>query len=291
MNDFLQFFRTFSRHFFFFLNLSSNIQNAPFNHAGGLAAKNAAVGLTRRPALGNLVNRAPKPNAVVAEPLKKSVIVNTENDYHPVLVDLKKVKPRVDTHWTKPVTRSTTLKAAINVKATETSSVLTAAPKLVKTRTTTTASIKEVKYVSSTKTTTAVAKKEKSNSPVRQVSIKREESNLSGKTLTKIRTSAAKLVAAKTANVLKVKVSNSDVAIKKKVQTSVEPKVEAVESNYRPAHSANMLGEVSQFNIRPAHSPRVATAHKHRYSYLHSSSTISTLTQTMSRIHSWCLST
>lgn len=224
-----------------------------------MAAKNVALGQTRRPALGDLVNRAPKPNAAVAEPTKKGVTVHTENENIPVagIIDLKKVKPRVDTHWTKPMTRSNSIKSiSSNVKVEATSS-LAAGPKLLKARTTTTASIREVKYITTTKATAVVAKKEKSKSPDRPV-IKRQESNLSKKSLTKIRSNAT--VAPKAEPISNVKISDGNAAIKKKVQApktiqSVLPVVQS--TNYYSAHSANMLGHVSEHKpSHPIHSRR-----------------------------------
>lgn len=226
-----------------------------------MAAKNVALGLTRRPALGDLVNRAPKPNAAVAEPTKKGVTVNTENENIPIagIIDLKKVKPRVDTHWTKPMTRSNSIKTATvpsNAKV-EATSALAAGPKLLKARTTTTASIREVKYISTTKATAVAVKKEKSKSPDRPV-IKRQESNLSRKSLTKIRsTSTTTVVAVKTENISNVKASDGNAAIRKKVQApkSIESVAPIVQStNYYSAHSANMLGQVSEHKTHSIHS-------------------------------------
>lgn len=212
-----------------------------------MAAKNVAIGLTRRPALGDLVNRAPKSNAAVAEPTKKGVISNTDNENVPTLgiVDLKKVKPRVDTHWTKPMTRSNSIKTSTisgNVKIEATSSIASG-PKLLKARTTTTATIKEVKYVSTVKT--IAVKKEKSKSPDRPA-IKRQESNLTKKSLTKIRSSnTTSMVAAK----IETKTNDGNAAIKKKVpiQNTIESELPVVyATNNYPAHSANMLDQVSQ---------------------------------------------
>lgn len=212
-----------------------------------MAAKNAASGLTRRPALGNLVNRAPKPYAAVAEPTKKGVISNTENENVPTsgIVDFKKVKPRVDTHWTRPITRSNSLKTSAisgNVKIEATSSIASG-PKLLKARTATTATIKEVKYIGTAKT--IAVKKEKSKSPDRPI-IKRQESNLTRKSLTKIRSSSTtSVVTAKT----EAKANDGKAAIKKKVpiQNTIESELPVVHAtNNYPAHSANMLDQVSQ---------------------------------------------
>lgn len=242
---FMDFFSPFFASSFF----ASKTQNSQFNNVGGLAAKTAVLGLTRRPALGDLANRAPKSNAGVVEATKKSVILNTENEFVPApgIVDLKKVKPRVDTHWTKPITRSHSLKTAAISVNTKTESTIAAEPKLLKARTTTTASIKSVKYITTTKPAAVVAKKEKSKSPV---AIKRQESNLSRKSLTKIRSATtATAIAAKAENARSSgSGSDSDAAIKKKSQPqkSIESQQPVVLT--KKSHSANMLGQVSKFN-------------------------------------------
>lgn len=216
------------------------------------------LGQPRRPALGDLANRAPKPNVTAADPTKKGVALKTETENLAISgivgIDLRKVKPRVDSHWpsTKPITRSHSIKTSAissNVK-TEATSATAAGPKLVKTRTATTATLREVKYVSTTKTGAIVAKKEKSKSPDRPV-IKRQESNLTRKSLTKIRSaSTTTLVTAKTDTNQVIKVNGGNAAIKKKVQTqkTIQSAV-APSTNYYPAHSANMLGQVSQCTL------------------------------------------
>lgn len=224
------------------------------------------LGQPRRPALGDLANRAPKPNVAAAgEPTKKGVALNneTENVGTAIIagIDLRKVKPRVDTHWTKPITRSHSIKTSAILSKTDATSTIASGPKLVKTRTATTATLREVKFVNAN---AIVPKKEKSKSPDRPV-IKRQESNLTKKSLTKIRlASTTTLGTAKTDTIPVIKVNDGNAAIKKKVQTqkTIQPAVAPL-THYYPAHSANMLGQVSQCTLPLSLCLRLPLSHSH----------------------------
>lgn len=143
---------------------------------------------TRRPALGELVNRTHKTNQnnIVIDAKKTTTTTthqsSTENEnLSSVIVDLKKVKPRVDTHWSKAtqptrkiVTRSSSLRSNSGTSVTQPTAnpplVATAAvnaisgPKLLRAKSSTTATLREVKYVTSNRTSTRT---EKSKSPER----------------------------------------------------------------------------------------------------------------------------
>lgn len=166
-------------------NIKNNLQNAPFDRAGSIrlvgAKKDALTSTqtaTRRPALGDLVNRALKSNNII-DP--KKTIGQSENENNAgTVIDLKKIKPRVDTHWAKTaqqpirkiVTRSSSLRSTSNGVGQQTTTAITNAlpsnsiagngPKLLRTKTTTTAQVREVKYITSTK---AFVRTDKSKSP------------------------------------------------------------------------------------------------------------------------------
>lgn len=101
--------------------------------------------MTRRPALGNLVNRADK--ARIVPDKKATANANATNDSG--AIDLKNVKARVDTHWKnepirKQLSRNNSLKKAPLTSVNGSTSAL-AGPKLVKIKTTQTATLKEAK--------------------------------------------------------------------------------------------------------------------------------------------------
>lgn len=121
-------------------------QNA-INHAAlGVVKKTVLTTTTavRRPALGNLVNRTDKSRVLN----DKKVPNQTGTNENSGVLDLKNVKARVDTHWKneplrKPVSRSNSVK-----KSSLTSiNSIGSGPKLVKTKTTETATLKQAKLV------------------------------------------------------------------------------------------------------------------------------------------------
>lgn len=102
---------------------------------------------TRRPALGNLVNRTDKARVLND---KKAASQNGSNESSGT-IDLKNVKARVDTYWKneplrKPLARSNSVRKASLTSLTSNGST-GSGPKLVKTKTTETAVLKEVKLV------------------------------------------------------------------------------------------------------------------------------------------------
>lgn len=126
------------------------------------ANKKASVSnaiVTRRAALGDLVNRTDKLQNVAADPKKPSQIAENGKAFVNGL-DLKKVKARVDTHWTnepiqrKPLTRSNSLRSTgitnsgsgSGSGSTNGTSALVGIPKLVRTRALETDSVKHVTF-------------------------------------------------------------------------------------------------------------------------------------------------
>lgn len=109
---------------------------------------------TRRPALGNLVNRTDKARVVLND--KKAAATNqngsNESSSGGGGVDLKNVKARVDTHWkNEPIRKQLSRNNSIKKQPSITSiNALTSAqpgPKLVKAKTSETATLREAKLV------------------------------------------------------------------------------------------------------------------------------------------------
>lgn len=103
---------------------------------------------TRRPALGNLVNRTDKTRVLND---KKASNQNGSNENIGV-IDLKNVKARVDTHWKneplrKPLSRSNSTVKKTSLTSINTIGSTNSGPKLVKTKSIETATLKEVKIV------------------------------------------------------------------------------------------------------------------------------------------------
>lgn len=102
----------------------------------------------RRPALGNLVNRSDKARVLND---KKPTNPNGSNE-NIGAIDLKNVKARVDTHWKheplrKPVARSNSTVKKTSITSINAIGTTQSGPKLVKAKTTETATVKEVKFV------------------------------------------------------------------------------------------------------------------------------------------------
>lgn len=119
-----------------------------------LTTTTSTAAAARRPALGNLVNRTDK--ARVLNDKKAATNQNNSNENVSGAVDLKNVKARVDTHWkNEPIRKQLTRNNSSLKKQTSitSSSALTSAhlgPKLVKTKTIETATLKEAKLVDKT---------------------------------------------------------------------------------------------------------------------------------------------
>lgn len=108
---------------------------------------------TRRPALGNLVNRTDK-----ARPLNDKKVTNSNgsnencNSAGGTGIDLKHVKARVDTHWKNEPLRKPTVTRNNSIKKSSLTGISSlvsqnSGPKLVKIKTTEAATVKEVKLV------------------------------------------------------------------------------------------------------------------------------------------------
>lgn len=102
---------------------------------------------TRRPALGNLLNRTDKSRVLVDK--KAAAQTGSNENFHAGTVDLKNVKARVDTHWKNgPLLRNNSVKKS-SLTGTAVASVQSG-PKLVKAKTSETAILKEAKLVDKT---------------------------------------------------------------------------------------------------------------------------------------------
>lgn len=126
------------------------------SHGGAVKKTITTVTTTRRAALGNLVNRTDK-----TRNLNDKKVTNQSNSSENVnqsgAIDLKNVKPRVDTHWKNEPLRKPVLRTNSLIKAPLTSvnrsgigsdsTSVQSGPKLVKTKTIETASVKEVKVI------------------------------------------------------------------------------------------------------------------------------------------------
>lgn len=116
----------------------------------GLITTTAA---TRRPALGNLVNRTDKARVLndkkITNPNGSNENCNSANGTG---IDLKNVKARVDTHWKNEPLRKASVSRNNSIKKTSVTGISSlpstnSGPKLVRTKTTETATLKEVKLV------------------------------------------------------------------------------------------------------------------------------------------------
>lgn len=163
--------------------------------------------------------------------------VVTETNAAPApVIDLKKIKPRVDTHWSGAVPLRSTLQRSTSLRTTAktgstTTAVGTAAaalPRLTRSRIGTTATLQTAKLTTVTNT--------RAKSPEKPTTMRRQESNLTRKSLTKLR-------AAEAAAKLKDRAAADNVAssaIGFKPITHIEP----------IAHSQKMLLHVSSFNYQ-----------------------------------------
>lgn len=119
----------------------------------------------RRPALGNLGNRTDK--ARLLNDKKVTTLTGSNENCQlsgsATVVDLKNVKPRVDTHWKSElprrpiVTRTSSVKLASSTSSSSSTGIASilgpannSGPKLVRTKATETATLKEVKLVDKT---------------------------------------------------------------------------------------------------------------------------------------------
>lgn len=105
---------------------------------------------TRRAALGNLANRVDKPRLVNEKKVTTNSILS-ENVNPAAAIDLKNVKARVDTHWKneplrKPVLRTNSVRKA-SITSIGSNGSTNSGPKLVKTKSIETATVKEVKLI------------------------------------------------------------------------------------------------------------------------------------------------
>lgn len=107
----------------------------------------SAAAATRRPALGNLVNRTDK--ARILNDKKVASAANGTTDNTNGTIDLKNVKARVDTHWkNEPIRKQLSRNNSIKKQLPNPSlNSLTSAPKLVRTKTIETATLKEAKLI------------------------------------------------------------------------------------------------------------------------------------------------
>lgn len=202
-----------------------------------LTTTTTTTAATRRPALGNLVNRTDKARVLND---KKAINPNGSNEScnstNASAIDLKNVKARVDTHWKneplrKPsVTRNNSMKKTSVTGITTLVSNTNSGPKLVRAKTSETATLKSVKLV------------EKSERPA----IKRQDSTLTRRkviTNTKIGTADT---TKRTVTRTKSSDSESDAAAAKVIID-----VPVVQSRFRPpsfsSYSNGLINGVSIF--------------------------------------------
>lgn len=203
---------------------------------GGIKkATTISTATTRRAALGNLVNRTDKPRNINDKKVTNQSN-SSENVNHTGGIDLKNVKPRVDTHWKneplrKPASRTNSVRKASLTSVPSIASVQSG-PKLVKTKTIETASLKEVKVID------------------KPMLIKRQDSTL---------TRRAKIVSGsgKTSSIPTI--GKSQISRTKSTDTpSEEPKLIAdippVQSRFRPpsftgSYSNGLIDGVSTYNF------------------------------------------
>lgn len=183
-------------------------------------------------------------------------------------IDLKKVKPRVDTHWTnqparKPLARGDSLKKPVGLGAT---AAIHAGPKLVKTKSTETATVKEVKLIKKVdnfEKQSTVKRQETTNSLLRRkVSATTTTSTtVQSNTRTSIQShgSSGKIAEKKAlmpskSNELKVQMQEPSIA---KIGYIAEPP--AIESRF-PSYSIGLIHDVSMdfFALSFVHTQRPA---------------------------------
>lgn len=184
----------------------------------------AASKAVQRAALGDLANKTAR---TVNSGLIKINGDQKACNENIIVKDLKTVKPRVDTRWTnqpsrKPLTRSTSTSQS-NILKGSVAATVAEGPKLVRTRSTSTAVKKEACIVN---IKADAAKIEKKSDEKR--TIKREDSNLSKKVISKIRSSTHEAIAIATAEV--------------KVPPKPLPNYESIQNEH--SHSRDLLNKV-----------------------------------------------
>lgn len=183
---------------------------------------------TRRPALGNLVNRTEKARVLHD---KKPTNPNGSNENIGV-IDLKNVKARVDTHWKneplrKPLSRSNSTVKKASLTSINSIGSTNSGPKLVKTKSIETATLKEVKIVE-------------------KAAVKRQDSTLTRRVKIATATSKASNIDIKR-TVTRTKSSDSTEVKASKVIADVP----AIQSRFRPptssSYSNGLIDGVSEF--------------------------------------------
>lgn len=166
-----------------------------------------------------------------------SVESNNVSNAAPV-IDMKKIKPRVDTHWSGAVPLRNSMRAATkSTAATATAANAAAAPRLLRSRLTSTATLQGVKYVSSTAGTRAKSPITRQNSGM----MRRQESTLNRNSLTKLKSGdkiKAETAISRSKKTVDIAVTKSDAT----VETTATEKLKIELSS----HSQKMIGQVNQ---------------------------------------------
>lgn len=203
-----------------------------------LTTTTTTTAATRRPALGNLLNRTDKARVLND---KKAINPNGSNENCNLTngtgIDLKNVKARVDTHWkNEPLRKPASLARNNSIQKTSVTGITTLAsnthsgPKLVKAKTSETATLKSVKLV------------DKSERPA----IKRQDSTLTRRKVITGTKTATVDATKRTVTRTKSSDSDSDAAASKVIID-----VPVVQSRFRPptfsSYSNGLINGVSIF--------------------------------------------
>lgn len=203
--------------------------------------------------MGDLANRTDRARGLIDVKKIANHAGASENVLAPI--DLKKVKPRVDTHWAnqparKPLSRGDSVKKPLGLGATATTN---AGPKLVKAKSIETATVKEVKLI------------KKAESLERQSTLKRQETTnsllrrkVSATTTTSTATSNArtsaqshgssgklaekKVLTQTKSNELKIETQESSTDSAK---TGYIPEAPVIESRFPPSYTNGLIHDVS----------------------------------------------
>lgn len=206
---------------------------------------------TRRPALGNLGkdlgNRTDKARLLNDKKTTATAAISVgSNENYPIngsasIVDLKNVKPRVDSHWKNELPARRPLVTRTSSGKLPLSAANSSAPKLVRTKATETATVKEVKLVDKTD---------------RSAQLKRQDSTLTRRKV--VTTTVKKATAATTGIITIVKKTATATHSKSSDTDSVSSSntiasVPAIQSRFRPptfsSYSNGLIDGVSTSHI------------------------------------------
>lgn len=206
---------------------------------------------TRRAALGDLANRTDRARGLID--VKKVANHNGAPENVLAPIDLKNVKPRVDTHWAnqparKPLSRSDSIKKPLVSGATAS---IHAGPKLVKAKSTETATVKEVKLIKKSESLekqSTLKRQENTNSLLRRkVSATVTTSTATSNTRTSVQSHNSgkiiekKLLAQSKSNELKIVTQESSTSTAKAGYIAEPP---VIESRF-PSYTNGLISDVS----------------------------------------------